>query len=257
MMRHLSISSTKDRSMAIQFSNAIRTTRLSLAAMALIALSAAVSSCATPPDNMATGALSDDYRQRHPIVLTQAEHNVDIPVAAGDRSLTPGMRDTVRGFSQDYRSHSTGTVEIQSPQGSTNSPSVMSMRRQIRQELVRTGIPSRRIVDTFYPADGAGDAAPIRLRFSATTAVTNACGQWPEDLSANAFDNQNYYNFGCAQQSNLAAQVANPTDLVAPRAQTPIDAEQRNQVIDNYRSGSTPTSTATVGGFGGTGGTGG
>jgi pilus assembly protein CpaD len=250
MTHHLSISPTKDRSMARNERNAARIARLSLAAVGLIALGVSVTSCANPRDNMTTGALSDDYRQRHPIVLTQAEHTVDIPVAAGERGLTAGARDTVRGFSQDYRSHSTGTVEIMAPRGAPNTPSVMAVRQQIRRELVATGIPSRRIVDTFYPADGAGDAAPIRLRFSATTAVTNACGQWPEDLSDNAFDNQNYYNFGCAQQSNLAAQVANPTDLIAPRAQTPIDADQRSKVISDYRSGSTPTSTATVGGFG-------
>lgn len=31
---------------------------------------------------------------------------------------------------------------------------------------------------------------------------------------------------------------------------TPIDADQRSKVIDNYRNGSSPISTATVGGFG-------
>lgn len=210
-----------------------------LAVAALISVAATVAGCASPKDSMTTGSIDDDYRQRHPIVLTQAEHNVDIPVSTGDRRLTIGMRDTVRGFVQDYKAHATGTVEILTPQGSANSPGISNLRHDIRQELVANGIPSPRIVDTFYPAGGAGDAAPIRLSFMATTAVTNACGQWPEDLSSNAFDNKNYYNFGCSQQSNLAAQVANPTDLVAPRAQTPIDATERGTVIDNYRSGST------------------
>jgi pilus assembly protein CpaD len=251
MMQHLYISPAKDRSMATPSSSSIRGARLSFAAISLIALAAAVSGCASPRDGMVTGALSDDYRQRHPIVLAQAEHNVDIPVAAGDRMLTAGMRDTVRGFVQDYKARSTGTVEIMAPQGSPNSPSVLALRRQIRQELVANGIPGKRIADSIYPADGAGDAAPIRLRFTATTAVTNACGQWPADLSDNAFDNQNYYNFGCSQQNNLAAQIANPTDLVAPRAQTPIDADERSKIIDNYRAGTVSTSTAAVGGFGG------
>jgi pilus assembly protein CpaD len=251
MMQHLPISPTKDRSMAIPLSNAARSMRLSLAAFSLVALAAMASGCASPKDGMVTGALSDDYRQRHPIVLTQAEHNVDLPVSAGERGLTPGARDTVRGFVQDYKAHSTGTIEILAPRGAPNTPSVVALRQQIRRELVANGIPSRLVVESFYPADGAGDAAPIRLRFTATTAVTNACGQWPADLSDNAFDNQNYYNFGCAQQNNLAAQIANPTDLVAPRAQTPIDADERSKIIDNYRAGTVNTSTATVGGFGG------
>jgi pilus assembly protein CpaD len=209
---------------------------LSAPVLALIALSAVASGCASP-DGMTTGSVADDYRERHPIVVTQAEHSVDIPVFPGDRRLTVGLRDTIRGFVQDFRQHSTGTIEIQSPQGSAGAASVSAFRRQIRQELMASGIASQRIVDTSYPA---GDSAPIRLRFLATTATTNACGQWPADMNDNAFDNRNWYNFGCASQNNLAAQLANPTDIVAPRATTAPDAEERGNVIRTYRtSGST------------------
>ena len=234
--------------------NAPRTGRprfstLVLIAPVLILTAAAVSGCADSRDRMTTSAINDDYRQRHPIVLTEKEHNIDIPVAANDRHLTTGMRDTIRGFVQDYRAHASGTVEILSPRESVNALAASALRRQIRRELVANGIPPARIVDTYYPAGGPEDAAPIRLRFAATTAATNACGQWPDDLSDNAFDNQNYYNFGCATQQNLAAQVASPTDLISPRATTPIDTDQRGKVIENYRDGSVPTSTATIGGF--------
>jgi pilus assembly protein CpaD len=250
MTRPFLTGTTRDQKMASLDRNAPRIARPRFAALALIMMAAAVSGCAGSPDGMTTSAISDDYRQRHPIVLTEKEHHVDIPVFAGDRRLTSGMRDTVRGFVQDYRAHATGMVEILTPRESENSPAASALRRQIHQELVANGIPSARIVDSYYPGGGPDDAAPIRLRFMATTATTNACGQWPADLADNAFDNQNYYNFGCATQNNLAAQVANPTDLIAPRAVTPIDADQRSKVIDNYRSGSTATSTATVGGFG-------
>lgn len=226
--------------------NASRTSRPLFAALAMIVMATAVSGCAGSKDGMTTSAIDDDYRQRHPIVLTEKEHHVDIPVFAGDRRLTSGMRDTVRGFAQDYRAHATGMVEIMTPRESANSPAASALRRQIRQELAAGGIPSARIADSYYPAGGPGDAAPIRLRYMATSAVTNACGQWPADLADNAFDNQNYYNFGCATQNNLAAQVANPTDLIAPRAMTPIDAAQRSKVIDNYRNGTSATSTATI-----------
>jgi pilus assembly protein CpaD len=218
--------------------------KLSVAILVLLAVAAAVGGCASPPDGMATGSIADDYRERHPIVVSQAEHTVDIPVFPGDRRMTVGLRDTVRGFAQDFQQHATGTIEILSPQGSANTASVSAFRRQIRQELVAGGIPSPRIVDSYYPAGGQGDAAPIRLRFLATTAMTNACGQWPADMNDNAFDNRNWYNFGCAGQNNLAAQVANPTDLVAPRATTAPDAEERANVIKTYRtSGSTLSGT--------------
>lgn len=128
--------------------------RSAFAVAALIAVAAAVSSCASPKDGMTTGSIDDDYRQRHPIVLTQAEHNVDIPVSAADRRLTLGMRDTVRGFVQDYKAHATGPIEILTPQGSMNAPAISSLRRDIRQELVASGIASPRIVDSFIPPAG-------------------------------------------------------------------------------------------------------
>ncbi len=250
MVTHpFSTGSTRDQTMASLDRNAPRTGGPRFAALAMIVMATAVSGCAGSRDGMTTSAITDDYRQRHPIVLTDKEHRVDIPVSVSDRRLTSGMRDTVRGFVQDYRAHATGTVEIMTPRESANSAAASALRRQIRQELVASGIPSARIADNYYPAGGPGDAAPIRLRFMATAAVTNACGQWPADLADNAFDNQNYYNFGCATQNNLAAQVANPTDLIAPRAMTPIDADQRSKVIDAYRSGSTATSTASVSSF--------
>ncbi|MBB6487591.1 CpaD family pilus assembly protein [Rhizobium lusitanum] len=227
--------------------------RLALIAPVLLLTAAAISGCADSRDRMTTSAINDDYRQRHPIVLTEKERSLDIPVAASDRRLTTGMRDTIRGFVQEYRGHASGTVEILLPRGSVNSQAASVLRQQIRKELVGNGIPSARVVESYYPAGNPGDAAPIRLRFTATTALTNTCGQWPDDLSDNAFDNQNYYNFGCATQHNLAAQVANPTDLISPRAASPIDTDQRGKVIDNYRKGSVPTSTATIGGFGGSG----
>ena len=233
-----------------------RFSRLALIFPVLIVTAAAISGCADSHDRMTTSAINDDYRQRHPIVLTEKEHNLDIPVAASDRRLTTGMRDTIRGFVQDYRTRASGTVEILAPRGSMNSLAASALRQQIRRELVANGIPSARIVDSSYGAGDPRDAAPIRLRFTATTALTNTCGQWPDDLSDNAFDNQNYYNFGCATQHNLAAQVANPTDLIAPRAASPIDTDQRSKVIDNYRKGSVPMSTAMIGGFSGSGGSG-
>jgi pilus assembly protein CpaD len=82
--------------------------------------------------------------------------------------------------------------------------------------------------------------------------MTSQCGQWPKDL-INDFGNQNYYNFGCATQNNLAAQIANPEDLVAPRGVTPIDATRRNAAIKEYRERTTTIEDASSSstGFGG------
>ncbi|WP_143239360.1 CpaD family pilus assembly protein [Agrobacterium rosae] len=209
--------------------------------LALLTTAALAQGCARDP--MSTGAIPDDYRTRHPITLSEAQHSLDIPVSAGDNRLTVGMADNIKGFAQSYAATSSGVVQIQVPTGSANSAAASILKRQIRATLASSGIPAAKIVETPYRAAPSGDAAPIRLSYIAVTAMTGQCGQWPEDLSDNTYSNKNWYNFGCASQNNLAAQIANPMDLVGPRGMSPIDAERRSVVIGNYRAGKTTATT--------------
>jgi pilus assembly protein CpaD len=209
--------------------------------VAVLAAATLLQACARDP--MSTGAIPDDYRTRHPITLSEAQHSLDIPVSSGDNRLTIAMADNIKGFAQSYTATSSGVVQIQVPTGSRNSAAASILKRHVRSVLASSGVPSGKIVETHYGASPSGDAAPIRLSFIAMTAMTGQCGQWPEDLSDNTYSNKNWYNFGCASQNNLAAQVANPMDLVGPRGMSPIDAERRSVVIGNYRSGKTTATT--------------
>lgn len=199
---------------------------------------AVLSGCGSMKDQMSTSAIPDDYRTRHPIMLSEVEHTLDVPIASGDRRLTVSVQDSIAGFAADYLSASTGTIQIMVPHGAPNSGAASGMRKQIRQVLTARGVPSNRIIETSYQADPNSNAAPVRISYVAITAMTNPCGEWPEDLQDNTFSNKNYHNFGCATQSNLAAQIANPMDLVTPRDMAPIDATRRSTVIGLYRKGS-------------------
>ncbi len=212
----------------------LRLARLSKPMLFVAAVAAAVLSGCASRDDLTTGGIPDDYRQRHPIVVAEAEQSVDIPIASTDRRLNTAQRDMIRGFAQNYGSRATGPVYLLTPEGSPNSAAARQLRGQVRAELSARGIASSKIVNSSYAANSFGDAAPIRLTFVGTTAMTSQCGQWPKDM-INDFNNQNYYNFGCATQNNLAAQIANPEDLIAPRGMTPIDAARRNAAIKEYR----------------------
>jgi pilus assembly protein CpaD len=203
---------------------------------ALLLSAAALSGCGTKPDNTATGSIPDDYRLRHPIVLTEAEQAMDLPIAAGERSLSTSVRDNIRGFAQDHAALSGGAVQIMLPRGSANAVTAERLSKDIRTTLTGAGIARDRLIMTSYDASGHGRSAPVRLAFLSIAAKTAPCGEWPEDLIVNTMENRNYANFGCATQSNLAAQIANPMDLVQPRGMSPIDAERRGVVIDDYRN---------------------
>jgi pilus assembly protein CpaD len=223
-----------------------RGTAGNLARIALVALglAASLAACAKR-DDLSTGSLPDDYRTRHPIVIGESERSIDIPVASSDRRLPVGTREVVKGFAQTYKGAANGVVQIMLPSGSSNGAAVQSVRRDIRTALVQGGIPADRLLETRYDAGGSGDAAPVRLSFTAITASTDRCGTWPADLVRDTRENRNWENFGCASQSNLAAQIANPTDLLGPQAQSPIDAARRGQVIKDYRALATE-SNATI-----------
>ena len=67
-------------------------------------------------------------------------------------------------------------------------------------------------------------------------AQTGKCGRWPADVLETS-ENKHYANFGCSYQNNIAAQIANPGDLLGPRKETEIDAANRSVVIGDYQAG--------------------
>jgi pilus assembly protein CpaD len=90
--------------------------------------------------------------------------------------------------------------------------------------------------------------ATIRLKYPRIVADAGPCGTWPEDVGPSIknkgyLDNKPYHNFGCASQHNLAVMVANPTDLVQPRAEGEVYAGRRSYVLNKYRQGQSTSTT--------------
>ncbi len=90
-------------------------------------------------------------------------------------------------------------------------------------------------MDDYYTPTAHYERHPIIVTKSGAHA--KECGTWPEDMTKTE-QNTAYENFGCSQQNNIAAMVANPQDLVRPRPIAPADAMRRSKTFDNYRAGS-------------------
>lgn len=204
------------------------------AAAVFLGVATLLGSCANP-DGVTTGSLPDDYRTRHPIIVGEEEKTIDIPIAAGDGSLTRGQSEVIAGFAAEYMRSSEGIIRIMAPHGAMNSGAAAAAAGETRRLLVRMGVPKNRILHTGYAAAGYGASAPMRLAYVAVTAQVGPCGEWPADMTLNTIENKNYHNFGCASQKNLAAQIANPNDLLGPRRMTPPDAVARDQAMQRYR----------------------
>jgi pilus assembly protein CpaD len=113
---------------------------------------------------------------------------------------------------------------------------------RVAQLLESEGVAPHRIKHSSYK--GAKNA-PVVISFSRKFAVTRECGDWSDNLSE-TYSNQTYPNFGCAQQHNMAAMVANPSDFETPRTSTSASAARRAEVFDRYITGRDTNSAVAI-----------
>lgn len=182
-----------------------------------------------------------NYTERHPIVLAEEADKLDIFIGSGKRDITRGDAAAVKAFTRSYRQDGTGLMKILVPSGSANETGAMASLKSIRRAIAVGGGNPASMRVAHYRFDDPNANAPVRLTFNRIQAVTNLCGQWPDNIIATR-KNKDYYNFGCASQQNFAAMVADPRDLVRQRGSSPRDTRRQNDVLTKYSKGqSTPT----------------
>lgn len=202
--------------------------------LAVVAASLLAGCAVGKRDSITVGAVPDDYRTNHPIVISERAEVLDIPVGISQSAMTNAQRVSLEGFIADYDSSAAPVVTIIVPSGSANEVVAGYIAGELAHVLVKNGVPDYRIVTAAYAA-GPAEAAPIRVTYTAMKASAGRCGRWPADLLDNN-ENRHYANFGCSYQNNLAAQIANPADLLGPRRLGEIDAENRGNAIRQYKA---------------------
>ncbi len=200
--------------------------------------------CNTDQQVAAVPDVPTDYRLRHPITISEADHTIEIFVGSNRGELNAAQRAQVLEFAQTWKHEATGGVVVDLPVGTSNERAAAEAMRTIRSILVATGVPPDGIVVRGYHPPGR-NFATIRITYPRIAAQAGPCGLWPEDIgpsfNRDFMENQPPWNQGCATQRNLAAMVDNPADLVQPRAETPIYTMRRTTVVEKYREGADPS----------------
>ncbi|MCC6947469.1 MAG: CpaD family pilus assembly protein [Bradyrhizobiaceae bacterium] len=211
----------------------------------VLAITVFVAACNTDR-TIVTGSVPLDYRERHPIRITEAEHDIQLLVGSGRGDLNAEQRAQVTAMAGNWHREGTGIFRIEVPKGSPNERAAKYAVREVQSLLRASGVAAHAITTKTYspPPESFG---PIRIAYQRIEAQVGPCGLWPEDLGASLtpslermppqYDNRPHYNFGCSTQQNLAASVSNPQDLVQPRAETAAYAPRRQTVIEKYRKG--------------------
>jgi pilus assembly protein CpaD len=212
--------------------------------LAFVSVAAMLTACQTKPE---PGPLATDYRLRHPIAMVEKNRTLEVFVAGGRAGLSPDQRAEVLAFAQSWRGEGTGGFLIEQPSNARNAGAAAAAASEIRSILTSSGVPPQAISVRSYRVPYKDMLAVVTVNYSHVAAHVSGCGQWPDYLGAtddrHHIENIHYWNFGCATQKNLAAMVANPADLVQPRAETPIYAARRSTVLDKYRKGESPATT--------------
>jgi pilus assembly protein CpaD len=213
------------------------------AAQAIVAAGCGLFLCGCNTDQQAAAApdVPSDYRLRHPITLQETDRTMELFIGSNRGDLTPTQRAEVLSFGLGWKHDATGGIVVARPIGSSNERASADALHQIVSILAASGMPPQSIEVRTYPATGP-NLATVRISYPKITAQAGPCGIWPQDigpsLNSDYTENKPYWNFGCANQRNLASMVDNPADLVQPRGETAAYAMRRTTILEKYRLGS-------------------
>lgn len=207
----------------------------------MLAVALASAGCSMTAKEDVTASIPRDYRLRHPIAVREGDRTMEVFIGTRRGGLTPTQRTEIAAFAKVWQRESSGGIIIDVPSGTPNARAASAAVREVRAVLAGAGVPSRAMAARAYRPSDPEELATVRLQYPKMVGQVGPCGLWPEDLgltyNSQPTLNRPYWNLGCSSQRNLAAMVADPADLVQPRAETPIYAARRSTALDKHRKG--------------------
>ncbi|MBU1541152.1 MAG: CpaD family pilus assembly protein [Alphaproteobacteria bacterium] len=170
--------------------------------------------------------------------VLQVEPGLDrIALAVHEQGLSSNQHAALRDLAARYGVSGADHVRIESPAG--DDPAAVEQAYAMRNALQAAGVPGDRIQMAAYAAPDP--RAPVLAGFETIRASIPDCAAEARNMGIR-LSNQSSGGFGCAITANMAAQIADPRDILRPRAMTPADSGRAAVVFDTYRRGQ-PTAT--------------
>ncbi len=175
----------------------------------LVCLLSAVSLAGCSSDDILSETTYEPYggSQRYPITLANGPTTLNLATKGG--SLQPSQVNAVIALARDASAAGLTPVTVSRPSGGGNSARVASdVARLLRQQGI-----SQRLIK--FKVHHANAHAPVKVTYTRAYAKTKPCGNWSVDASETA-TNRFGSNHGCAVQANIAAMIADPTEIEVP-----------------------------------------
>ena len=155
-----------------------------------------------------------------------------IALAVRDDGLSANQQAALEDLASRYLLSGVGVVRVEGPSG--EDPAAARQTWAVRSALESAGLPADRIVVAAYAAPNP--KAPVLAGFETVRAVIPNCAAEPRAMEGR-FSNEASIGLGCAINANLAAQIADPRDILGHRPVSPADSGRAAVVFDNYRRG--------------------
>ena len=169
----------------------------------------------------------------------QVEPGLDrIALAVHDTGLSGPQHAAVQDLAARFGAAGAPYVRIEAPAG--EDPVAAAHAYAVGAALERAGVPAERIRMAGYA--GPDPRAPVLVGFETLRARVPNCSLQTRSMNL-TLSNQSSANLGCAVNANMAAQIANPRDILGAQPMTPADSGRAAVVFDAYRRGQ-PSSTA-------------
>jgi pilus assembly protein CpaD len=204
----------------------------------LIVLCLAALACACASTSADKQALNPPLTPTEQFAITVSQAPDEILLAPHQDGLSQAQVTALSALVGRWRDAGAHTLTIKAPSGGQGQ--AYRSTAAIQQALEDQGVRPDQVNVVGYDA-GPRPGAPIVVGFTGYRAEGPQCGRDWHSFTASHNNNVNS-NFGCATTANMAAMIANPGDLLAPRPTDPADAGRREVVLGKYRQG-TITST--------------
>jgi len=155
-----------------------------------------------------------------------------IALAVHEDGLSSSQQTALNDLAGRYLASGVGRVRVEAPSG--DDPAAARQAWAVRSALQSSGLPADRIVVASYAAPDP--RAPVLAGFETVRAVIPNCAAERGPMDGR-FSNDSSRGLGCAINANLAAQIADPRDIVGHRPTSPADSGRAAVVFDNYRKG--------------------
>tara|TARA_B100000953_G_scaffold37234_1_gene28974 strand:+ start:382 stop:981 length:600 start_codon:yes stop_codon:yes gene_type:complete len=165
----------------------------------------------------------------HQPVVTRANYAIDLN--AGANGLAPGERQRLGEWMTALDAGYGDRIAIDYGGGFADAGTATEVSNIAANYDVA-------VVDTAPVTAGAVVPGTVRVVLTRSRASVPSCPDWSKKSEAN-YTGGNHTNYGCATNSNLAAMIADPEDLVRGQDAHGHDSTRAVRPVEAYRSGET------------------